>query len=290
MSTRACSGRVEAAARLLAEADFILIGAGAGLSAAGGLNYQDPELFQSWYPRFARLGLNTIWEAIVAHWAPNDQNRRRFWAFWAHHIQKIRYDAPPSAPYLSLARLVAGKPHFVITTNVDAQFAKAGFPHDAMFTPQGDYGKLQCATPCDDTLYDNRELVRKMIAHLNEEELLVGEADIPRCPACGGYLERNLRRDDRFVESPYIGGQAAYQSFLHRSAGGKLLLLELGVGFNTPGIIRWPFERITLRYPNAFLVRVNVQDAQVPENIKRRSVELEEDVASVLADIGDRNG
>jgi len=286
MSTRACSDKVETARRLLTEADFVLIGAGAGLSAAAGLNYQDPRLFQEWYPQFARLGLTTIWDAIVAHWSANNANRRRFWAFWAHHIQRIRYDAPPGAPYLGLARLVNGKRHFVITTNVDAQFAKAGFPPEVMFTPQGDYGKFQCATPCSDPLYDNLELVRSLIASMDETDLMVRESDVPRCPGCGGYLDRNLRSDDRFVEAPYLGGRAAYQAFLNRSSGGKLLLLELGVGFNTPGIIRWPFEHIALRHPNACLIRVNLGDADVPANIKTRSIGVPEDVASVLDDIG----
>ena len=290
MSTLVYSNRVETVARLLAEADFVLIGAGAGLSAAGGLNYLNPALFQDWYPQFARLGLSTIWDAIVAHWAPNDQNRRRFWAFWAYHIQKIRYDAPAGAPYLNLARLVARRPHFVITTNVDGQFTKAGFPPEVVFTPQGDYGKFQCATPCNDALYDNQGLVRELIANTDRTDLLVRESHIPRCPSCGGYLDRNLRRDECFVESPYMAGQAAYQAFLNRSASGKLVLLELGVGFNTPGIIRWPFERITLRHPNAFLVRVNVQDAQVPGNIQHKAIGFQEGAEGLLTRICDSNG
>jgi len=147
MFTQPYSDSVEDAGRLLAQADFVLIGAGAGLSAAAGLNYQDPELFRKWYPQFARLGLNTIWEAIVAHGRPNDQNRRRFWAFWAHHILRIRYATPAAATYLDLRRLVSGKRHFVITTNVDGQFGKSGFPLQAIFTPQGDYAKLQCDQP-----------------------------------------------------------------------------------------------------------------------------------------------
>jgi len=290
MFTRPYSDSVEDVRRLLAEADFILIGAGAGLSAAAGLNYQDPELFRQWYPQFARLGLNTIWEAIVAHWAPNDQNRRRFWAFWAHHIQKIRYDAPPGTPYLHLSRLVAGKPHFVITTNVDAQFAKAGFSPSVLFTPQGDYGKFQCAAPCNRTLHDNRDLVRSLIANTDAANVLVRDADIPRCPACGEYLERNLRRDGHFVESPHMERQPAYAEFVNRSSNGRLVLLELGVGFNTPGIIRWPFERIARKHPSARLVRINLQDARVPGSIADRSLAFPEDLARVLGDLAKPGG
>ena len=285
MSTPAYSDRIEAARHWLAGADFILIGAGAGLSAAAGLNYQDPALFRKWYPEFAGLGLNTIWEAIVAYWAPDDMNRRRFWAFWAYHIQKIRYDAPPGTAYLNLARLLLGKPYFVITTNVDAQFAKAGFRPELMFTPQGDYGKLQCATPCNDVLHDNRDLVRKLIANMDHAQLLVSETDIPRCPACGGYLERNLRRDDHFVESSYRLGDLAYQEFVKHSVNGKLLILEVGVGFNTPGIIRWPFERLTFCSPQASLIRVNLGDASVPPEIAERSISFNENADWVIHDL-----
>ena len=285
MFTQPYSDRVKTAGRLLAQADFILIGAGAGLSAAAGLNYQDPDLFRKWYPQFARLGLNTIWEAIVAHWAPNDDNRRRFWAFWSHHIQMIRYDAPPGTPYMHLSRLVAGKPHFVITTNVDAQFAKAGFLPDRLFTPQGDYGKFQCAVPCSDTLHDNRDLVQNLITNMDDASVLVRDSDIPRCPACGDYLDRNLRRDGHFVESPHMEKQPAYAEFVNRSSTGCLVLLELGVGFNTPGIIRWPFERLVSHHPHASLLRVNVDDARVPVEIETRSVGFRADAAQVVQDL-----
>jgi NAD-dependent SIR2 family protein deacetylase len=285
MFTRAYFDRVEAAGRLLAEADFILIGAGAGLSAAAGLNYQDPDLFRQWYPQFARLGLNTVWEAIVAYWSPNESNLRRFWAFWAHHIQKMRYDAPPGPPYLNLARLVAGRPYFVITTNVEAQFAKAGFLPESVFTPQGDYGKFQCAVPCNDILHDNRTLVQKLIANMDEARVQVQESDIPHCPSCGTCLERNLRRDNCFVESPYMERQPTYADFVDRSFTGRLVLLEFGAGFNTPGIIRWPFERITSRHPRASLLRVNLDDASVPAEIEEKSIGFIEDAARVLQDL-----
>jgi len=271
-------------------ADAIVNAANSRQLGCFGLNYQDPELFRQWYPQFARLGLNNIWEAIVAHWAPNDQNRRRFWAFWAHHIQMIRFDAPPGAPYFQLARLVAGKPHFVITTNVDAQFAKAGFSPSVVFAPQGDYGKFQCATPCNHTLHDNRDLVRSLIANTDAANVLVCDSGIPRCPARGDYLERNLRRDGRFEESPHMERQPAYVEFVNRSFTGRLVLLELGAGFNTPGIIRWPFERIAQEHPSARLVRVNLQDARVPGSIADRSLAFPEDLARVLGDLAQPGG
>lgn len=281
-STQDYSARIEAATGVLAAADDVLIGAGAGLSAAAGLNYQDSRLLQDWYPQFAELGYRNIWDAIVHHWSPDDANRRQFWAFWATHIQRIRYDAGPGKLYLDLHRLVSNKSHFVITTNVDGQFRKAGFDPHRTFTPQGDYGKFQCAKPCRNILYDNLEMVQRMLANLDNSKLHAREEDIPRCPNCGGYLERNLRRDGRFVEESHMEKQSDYADFVNRSTGGRLVLLELGVGFNTPVIIRWPFERITAQHPRATLIRINLEDARVPGKIAAKSIAFQLDIAKVM--------
>jgi NAD-dependent SIR2 family protein deacetylase len=288
-STQDYSARIDSAASALAESDYILIGAGAGLSAAAGLNYQDPRVFRDWYPQFAELGYRNIWDAITHHWSPDDANRKQFWAFWATHIQKIRYDAGPAKLYLDLHRLVRDKPHFVITTNVDGQFRKAGFDPHLMFTPQGDYGKFQCARPCRNILYDNLEMVQRMLANLDGSRLHVREEDIPRCPNCGGYLERNLRRDDHFVEAPHMEKQRDYADFFNRSTDGKLVLLELGVGFNTPAIIRWPFERITAQQPHATLIRINLEDARVPGEIAAKSIAIKQDIAQVMQALAGRS-
>lgn len=288
-STQDYSARIEAAAGALAETDHVLIGAGAGLSAAAGLNYQDPKVFRAWYPQFAERGYKNIWDAILHHWSPDDANRRQFWAFWATHIQRIRYDAGPGKPYLDLRRLVREKSHFVITTNVDGQFRKAGFDPDRMFTPQGDYGKFQCAKPCRNILYDNLEMVERMLANLDDSRLRVREEDIPRCPNCGGYLERNLRRDEHFVEEPYMDKGRDYADFVKRSAAAKLVLLELGVGFNTPSIIRWPFEQITAWHPHTTLIRINLNEARVPGEIAAKSIVFQQDIAQVTQDLVDRD-
>jgi len=281
-STQVYSARIDAAGRALAESDHILIGAGAGLSAAAGLNYQDAQLFGAWYPQFAALGYRNIWDAITHHWSPDDANRLQFWAFWATHIQRIRYDAGPGKAYLDLHLLVREKSHFVITTNVDGQFKKAGFDPHRMFTPQGDYAKFQCARPCRNVLYDNLEMVQRMLANLDDSKLRVREEDVPRCPNCGDYLERNLRRDARFVEEPWMEKQGDFADFVNHSTGGRLVLLELGVGFNTPSVIRWPFERITAQHPQATLIRINLDDARVPGKIAAKSIGFQADIAQVM--------
>ncbi len=279
------SAQIDSAANALFEADYILIGAGAGLSAAAGLNYRSTELFDAWYPQFAKMGYSTIWDAITHYWYPEDTNRRQFWAFWATHIQRIRYEAPAGQPYLELYQLVKRKPHFIITTNVDGQFGKAGFASDQMFTPQGDYGKFQCAKPCRPVLYNNAEMVQHMLESLDEERLHIPERLIPHCPNCGGYLERNIRIDRNFVEEPHMEKYVKYSNFINHSTSGKLVLLELGVGFNTPSIIRWPFEQITSQHPQATLIRVNLEDAGVPGKISARSIGFNADIGWALRNL-----
>lgn len=285
MSMPIYSDKVKPVAGLLEEADTILIGAGSGLSASTGLNYMDAKLFKEWFPVLAGRGIQTIWEAVTTYWYPDDDNRRAFWAYWANHIQKIRYDAPPGEVYLKLHKLIKRKKHFVITTNVDGQFAKAGFDPELIFGPQGDYGFFQCENPCKHVVYDNQAYIQQMLAHVDQENFLIEETDIPRCPNCGQYLERNLRIDHHFVEAPHMTNRKAYTDFVNSSVAGKLVIFELGVGFNTPGIIRWPFEKIVLQHPDATLVRINLHDSQIPKEVGQKIVCIQHDIAAVIQDI-----
>lgn len=273
------------AAELIKSADYILIGAGAGLSAAGGLNYGDSKLFNKWFPKLSELGIETIGEAISLYWQVDNSNRINFWGYWVNHINKIRYGAPALKPYLELFDIVKGKNHFIITTNVDGQFVKAGFNKEKIFAPQGDYGLFQCDIPCSDELYDNKIFIDKMISNMNNDEFVVQAADIPRCPKCGSYLSKNLRVDDTFVESPHLKKQKDYIDFINNSTDGKLVLLELGVGFNTPVIIRWPFEKITSNHPNASLIRMNMEYPESPEEIACKCLSFNSDITEVLTDI-----
>ncbi len=273
------------AADLIKSADYILIGAGSGLSAAGGLNYNDSKIFKEWFPKLSELGLETIGDALSLYWQVNDSNRRNFWAYWTNHINRIRYEAPALKPYLDLFDIVKDKNHFIITTNVDGQFIKAGFSKEKIFAPQGDYGLFQCDKPCCDELYDNKIFIDKMISNMNKDELTVQESDIPRCPKCGSYLSKNLRVDDTFVESPHMKKQKDYIDFVNNSTDGKLVLLELGVGFNTPVIIRWPFDKITSKHPSASLIRMNMEFSKVPEEIACKCLSFNNDITEVLTDI-----
>jgi NAD-dependent SIR2 family protein deacetylase len=201
--------------RRIEGADYILIGAGAGLSASGGLSYNDPQVFARLFPELSGQGFNTIWEAVTHYWAVKDDNRLSFWAYWSLHIQKIRYAAPALEVYRDLFKLVKAKPYFVLTTNVDGQFEKAGFDPARRFSPQGDYALFQCRRPCSNDLYPNQERIQRMLANLDRKNFRIRAADIPRCPRCGDYLERNLRVDDTFVEAPHMAAQPAYHAFVN---------------------------------------------------------------------------
>lgn len=285
MSMQNYLDKIDKTAEHINAADYVLIGAGAGLSAAGGLNYGDSGLFKKWFPKLSELGIDTIGEAISLYWRVDDSNRRNFWAYWSNHINKIRYQAPALKPYLDLFEIFKDKNYFIITTNVDGQFVKAGFNEEKIFAPQGDYGLFQCDKPCSDELYDNRIFIDKMIANMDMDEFAVRVEDIPHCPNCGSYLTKNLRVDETFVGAPHMVRHKDYMDFVNNSTGGKLVLLEFGAGFNTPGIIRWPFERITSRHPNAAFIRINMDYPEVPKKISHNCLCFNTDITNVITDL-----
>lgn len=285
MTTPACFENIARASLLFQEADAVLIGAGAGLSASGGLDYTDPALFARWFPELHVRGLTTIAEAVSHYWRATGANRLSFWAYWARHIQRIRYDAPATKPYLDLFELVRDKRHFVMTTNVDAQFVKAGFRARDVFAPQGDYALFQCRRPCTQAVYDNHAMVDAMIRGTDSTEFTIRDEDVPHCPVCGDFMERNLRIDDAFVEAPHLANREALTNFLSECSGGRLLLLELGVGFNTPVIIRWPFEQMAATWDNAALVRVNSAQADVTGPAATRGVSLQCDTGLAVENL-----
>lgn len=285
MSMLNSSNQLIQATRLIKEADYILVGAGAGLSAAGGLNYSDPELFKKWFPILASVGINTIAEAISLYWYMKDSNIRSFWGYWANHINKIRYEAPILKPYLQLYELLKNKNYFIITTNVDGQFIKAGFDQAKIFAPQGDYALFQCEHTCSDEVYPNKVYIDKMISGMDMDTFAICEEDIPHCPKCGAYMSKNLRIDNTFIEVPHLQTQDSYFEFINNSVNGKLVLLELGVGFNTPVIIRWPFEKITLKYPNATLLRINMNNPDVPKELITKSISFSNNITDVITEI-----
>ena len=261
--------------------NFVFIGAGAGLSGAAGLLYFDLPTFQSWFPGYhEKYGLDYIYEAAFFDFPSKEE----FYAYWARHISTIRYRYPSGEPYLKLYELIKHKNYFVITTNVDGQFEKSGFDAERIYTPQGDYAFFQCEKPCSQDLYYNRDMVYSMLTGLTRDSFSIPKEKIPHCPRCGRLLIPNLRKDNRFVEEPWMKKQADLNHFLEKSRTKNLLLLELGVGFSTPSIIRYPFEQIAAEMENSVLFRINKDDVRKTIELPdKRFISLKMDIKDFLA-------
>ena len=240
------------AKRLIAEADKIVIGAGAGLSTAAGLRYDGPEFDREFADFRRRYGITDLYSSSFYPFATEEEH----WACWARHIDFIRYRRDAAPLYRQLFEAVKDKDYFVVTTNVDGQFRKAGFSERRLFEVQGDYAYLQCSRRCHDTLYYNKEQVQQMVAQTHD--CRIPSELVPRCPRCGEPMAVHVRTDEFFVEdAQWEAAHDRYVDFVGSIGRKKAVLLELGVGFNTPSIIRFPFERMAQLRPNATLVRVN---------------------------------
>lgn len=208
------------------------------------------------------------------------------WAYWARHIMVNRFDEPVALLYQALFNLVRDRDYFVITTNVEKQFAKAGFPEDRLFEVQGDYGFVQCARGCHDTLYPDEDLVLRMVSET--QDLRIPANLVPRCPVCGGSMDVHVRKSAAFVQdAAWYAAAERYDRFVASCEGRATVLLEMGVGFNTPAIIRFPFERMVLDRPDEVtLVRFNRAELEGAEANRTRTIPFAEDMVRVLADLG----
>jgi NAD-dependent SIR2 family protein deacetylase len=285
-STTGYCDNIKNAADLVQNADYILVGIGSGATAAGGLCYTDSALAEKWYPEYYAKGKKTIFEIMGDFWPTmiNERNATAFWGFWAKHIYHIRYEPEALQPYSDLFRLINNKRHFIVTTNVDGQLQKAGFDKNLIFAPQGDYALFQCERPCSQEVYDNKTAIHAMLENM-ASPFEIRASDIPLCPRCGSLLMPNLRCDMNFVEQPHLQNTERYERFLVEMFGSKLVLLELGVGFNTPSIIRFPFETIALKYPSTILIRVNRDDAATLSGNTGKAISIQDDVKKVLHDL-----
>ena len=287
-------------------ADAIVIGAGAGLSTSAGMTYSS-ERFDKYFGDFAsKYNFHDMYSGGFYPY-PDAETR---WAYWSRNIYINRYVLAPKPVYSQLLDLVKDKDYFVITTNVDHQFQKAGFDKERLFYTQGDYGLWQCSKPCHKRTYDNKERVVKMLLSqgfaIGENSALVaptlenGATDftklsmqvpsglVPYCPVCGEPMTMNLRADDTFVEDEgWRRASAAYAEFLHLHQSQNIVYLELGVGGNTPVIIKYPFWQETIANDNAFYACINYQEAYCPEEIEAQSVCIDGDIGAVLSQIAE---
>ncbi len=268
---------IEALRRALREAEAVVIGAGAGLSASAGFTYGG-ERFRAHFADFEeKYGFHDMYAGGFYPYSSAEE----YWAYWSRYIALNRYEAPPLPVYERLLALVKGKDYFVITTNVDHCFQRAGVEKTRLFYTQGDYGLFQCSVPCRRATYDNEEIVRRMVKEQKDKR--VPAELIPRCPRCGAPMVPNLRADGAFVEDD--GWEKAckrYRFFLEKHKKSRVLYLELGVGGNTPGIIKFPFWNFTAENERATYACVNRGEAFAPREISARSVVIDADIGETL--------
>ena len=278
--------KIEKLKQVLSEAETVVIGAGSGLSTSAGFTYSGERLEKYFSDFEVRYGFHDMYSGGFTPFESLEEH----WAYWSRYIMINRYMDPPKPVYNDLFSLVQDKDYFVITTNVDHCFQKAGFDKNRLFYTQGDYGLFQCSEPCHEETYDNEKQIRAMWEF--RDEMKVPTELVPRCPVCGKPMSMNLRADHTFVtDKGWYKASKQYEKFLQtrniiknseQEGDGKVLFLELGVGGNTPRIIKYPFWQMTEKNPNAGYACINFGEAAVPPKIEKQSICINDDIGEVL--------
>ena len=260
-------------------ADCILIGAGAGLTAAAGINYGDTQKFKEIYPAWAKRGFNAQYELMgYRGWTMKEQ-----WGYYTVHLDYVYFSQKENDLYQKFRELIGEKEYFVMTSNVDELFHKNGFENNKIFTPQGSYGKIQCTKPCIDKVWDVAPFYEVMKNNLNlETQVLKDESAIPKCPNCGEDMFLNVRIDGSFIESPYDAGRESLTKWVEQHKKKKMLLIEIGAGFNTPMVIRYPMERIAHQLDDTTFIRINPQYPEIDNRINSNKFSISSDVKYLL--------
>ena len=279
-STQSSSNDVERLKKAIDNADSVVIGAGAGLSASAGFTYSG-ERFDKYFSDFsAKYGFKDMYTGGFYPYSSLEE----YWAFWSRNIYVNRYTGAPEPVYDNLLEIVGNKDYFVITTNVDHCFQKAGFDKYRLFYTQGDYGLFQCSVPCHNKTYDNEEAVKLMLEQ--QKDGRIPSELVPKCPVCGKPMSMNLRCDDTFVEDEgWHMAAERYENFLNSRKNQHILFIELGVGYNTPVIIKYPFWQMTAKNPKAVYACINRQEAVCPKEIQRQSICIEGDIGEILQNL-----
>ena len=275
--------QIDRAAKNIRNTDCVIIGAGAGASTAAGIQYGGKRFTDHFAEFIKKYGGHYMTDMYAAGFYPYPSEEAK-WGYWSKHALMNRFDPPALPLYTELYDLVKNKEYFVLTTNVDHQFYKAGFDEKRIFATQGDYGKIQCQKACHPKTYDAKDLFRKM--DKARRDCLIPSELVPKCPVCGGNMAMNLRCDNYFVEDEAWHEAAdRYAGFLEQHKDKKVVLLELGVGFNTPIIIRFPFEKMVRENSSYSLIRLNMDEAVVPESFGERAIGIGGDMAKAITDI-----
>jgi NAD-dependent SIR2 family protein deacetylase len=265
------------------KAGAILIGAGSGLSIASGLSYNDVGTFSVLFPNYhEHYGLQTINEALYYQFpTPEEQ-----YAFLARFIYAIRYNYPAGKPYQNLYHIIKNRNYFILSTNTDGQFLKSGFTQEKIYSPQGDYAFFQCSLPCNNDIYLNEQMIKEMLLNIAPSDFRLPIEHIPHCPNCGSPLIPNIRNNANFVERHWIKKHRELIDLINVNKSKNILLFELGVGTNTPSIIRYPFEQLTLQRRNTTLLRINlnVNNLSLINNSENATI-IQADIGTILAEL-----
>ena len=273
---------IERAAEWLATSPRVLIGAGAGLSASAGIDYTDTHSFERLYRGMKRRGFRACYELIGRH----DLPATAFWGYWALHVHHVRF-APRVAPvYQALRELTRGKDVFVVTSNVEAMFVRHEFNSDHVWTPQGDFAHMHCTArgrpSCAERVWRSEPIIQRLLQHLDPDTEEVDAAVVPRCPECGGTVFFNVREDATFIETPYLEQAERCVQWVTSALSSPLLILELGAGFNTPGVVRFPLERLGARHAESRFVRINRDHPDTPARLNHRAIGIRGDAGEVV--------
>jgi NAD-dependent SIR2 family protein deacetylase len=274
------SDRIKRAGTAIKNAEKRVIGAGAGLSAAAGVEYDGKRFTENFKPFIEKYGMKDLYTSSFYPFRTQEEK----WAYWARHISLNLFETPVKELYIKLMKLASSKDYFVITTNVEGQFTKSGVKKYRFFEVQGNYGYFQCAIGCHDKLYNNERSVAQMISETSD--CRIPSSLVPKCPLCGGDMEVNLRKDNFFVQdNNWYTSESNYRNFISGTEEKSTVFLELGAGYNTPGIIRFPFEAMVRNNPNALLIRLNRDHTNgMSENLES-TISFDEDMTTIINEI-----
>lgn len=279
-STESYSEQIDRLKSEIENANAILIGAGAGMSTSAGFTYNGERFEKNFSDFHKKYGFSDMYSGGFYPYNTLEE----YWAWWSRHILLNRYDISVGKTYTALLQLVKDKDYFVLTTNVDHQFQLAGFDKQRLFYTQGDYGLWQCSKACHNKTYDNENAVREMV--MRQKDLKIPTELIPKCPVCGAPMTMNLRCDNFFVQDEgWYAAAERYKAFINNHQRDHILYLELGVGANTPVIIKYPFWQMTLQNRKAIYATINLHEALCPSQIKKQSICIDADIGNVLAEL-----
>lgn len=277
MNNNELTEKIEKLKQEIKNSDYILIGAGAGLSTSAGFLYDGKRFEDNFKDYIKKYGFTDMYSAGFYNFPTLEE----YWAYFSLYVYINRFDIEENETYLNLYKIVKDKNYFVITTNVDGRFIDSKFDKDKIFAVQGDFALFQCSKPCRQETFYNEKYIREMIKY--KKEMKIPTELIPKCPYCGRNMSMNLRADDTFVQDKNWDEQKSrYEKFLKMSENSKILFLELGVGFNTPSIIKYNFWRMTLNNKKSVYASINLGECYCASDIEKRSICIDYDIAEVL--------